>query len=172
MEGKAVQTMLDCARKPHKFELLECLEDKANEREKYVRALSTLAKVSDALKTPFDDPFGDLFDDEDVLQIKGWFEEWGHNLRDFKKKLTPKAHDMIFAIPEFVKIHRNFHMFYKVEQAGESIHAVLNDIHRKIWSIRDGEQKLWKFIERYEIRNVLDVGIVSPNRRVLKFVSE
>ena len=79
---------------------------------------------------------------------------------------------MIFVIPEFVKIHRSFHMFYKVEQAGESIHAVLNDIHRKIWSIRDGEQKLWKFIERYEIRNVLDVGIVSPNRRVLKSISE
>ena len=98
LEGKAVQTMLDCARKPHKFELLE---DNANAREKYVRALSTLAKVSDALKTPFDDPF----DDEDVLQIKGWFEEWGHNLRDFKKKLTPKAHDMIFVIPEFIKIH-------------------------------------------------------------------
>ena len=55
LEGKAVQTMLNCARKTHKFELLECLEDKADEREKYVRALSTLAKVSDALKTPFDD---------------------------------------------------------------------------------------------------------------------
>ena len=95
LEGKAVQTMLDCARKPHKFELLECLEDKANEREKYVRALSTLAKVSDALKTPFDDPFGDLFDDEDVLQIKGWCEEGGHNWQiHLKKNLTPKAHDI------------------------------------------------------------------------------
>ena len=51
LEGKTVQTMLNCARKPHKFELLECLEDKADEREKYVRALSTLTKVSDALKT-------------------------------------------------------------------------------------------------------------------------
>ena len=42
------------------------MEDKADEREKYVRALSTLAKVSDALKTPFDDPF----DNEDILLIK------------------------------------------------------------------------------------------------------
>ena len=122
--------MSNCARKPHKFELSECLEDKADEREKYVRALSTLAKGSDALKTPFDDPF----DDEDVLLIKQWCEEWGHNwLKDFKKNLTPKAHDMIFVIPEFIGIHRRFYMFYKVEQAGESIHAVLNDIHRKIW---------------------------------------
>ena len=51
-------------------------------------------------------------------------------------------------------------MFYKVEQAGESIHAVLNDIQRKIWSIRDGEERIWKFIERYELRNVLVVDIV------------
>ena len=135
------------------------MEDKADEREKYVRALSTLAKVSDALKTPFDDPF----DDEDVLLIKQWCEEWGHNwLKDFKKNLTPKAHDMIFVIPEFIGIHRRFYMFYKVKQAGESIHAVLNDIHRKIWSIKDGELKLWKFIERCEFRNALDVSIVTP----------
>ena len=58
--------MLNFARKPHKFEPLECLEDKADEREKYVRALSTLATVSDTLKTPIDDPF----DDVDVLLIK------------------------------------------------------------------------------------------------------
>ena len=141
------------------------MEDKPEEREKYVRALSTLAKVSDALKTPFND----AYDDDDVMLIKGWCEEWGHNWQnDFKKNLTPKAHDMIFVLPEFIRIHRTYHMFYKVEQAGESIHAVLNDIHRKIWSIRDGEQKLWKFIERYELRNVLDVNIVAPVKRVFK----
>ena len=56
-------------------------------------------------------------------------------------------------------------MFYKVEKAGESIHAVLNDINRKIGSIRDGGQKLWKFIERYELRNVLDVDIVKPVKK-------
>ena len=156
-----MQTMLNCARKPKNFELLECLKDRPMEREKYVRALSTLAKVSDALKTPMAD-----FDDEDIFQIKQWCEEWGHNWqKDFKKNITQKGHDMIFVIPEFIKKHRTFHMFYKVEQAGESIHAVLNDINRKIWSIRDGEQKLWKFIERYELRNVLDVDIVKPVKK-------
>ena len=100
------------------------------------------------------------------MLIKRWCEEWGHNWqKDFKKNFTPKAHDMIFLLPEIIKIHRTFHMFYKVEQAGESIHAVLNDIHRKIWSIRDGKQKLWKFIE---LRNVLDVDIVASVKRVFK----
>ena len=61
------------------------------------------------------------------------------------KNLTPKGYELIFVLPEFIK----HHMFYKVEPAGESIHAVLNDIERKIWSKRDEKQKLWKYIERY-----------------------
>ena len=85
--------------------------------------------------------------------------------------MTPKVHDMIFVIPEFIKIHRSFYMFYKVEQAGESIHAVLNDIHRKIWSIKDGELKLWKFIERYELRNALNISIITPIKRILKSIN-
>ena len=67
LEGKAVQKLLDCARKPQNFELLECLVDKPDEREKYVKALSTLAKVSDSLKTEF----ADSYDDDDVRLIKG-----------------------------------------------------------------------------------------------------
>ena len=163
-EGKAVQTMLDCARKPYRFELLDCLFDKPEEKEKYVRALTTLAKVSDVLKTPMPN-----FDDEDVKTITKFCEEWGHNwLEDFKKNLTPKGHDLIFVIPQFIKHHRNFYMFYKIEQAGESIHATLNEIQRKIWSIRDGKQRMWKYIENYELRNVLDISIVAPNKRIFK----
>ena len=109
--------------------LLDCLEDLPERRERYARALSTLAKVSDALKTDFDDDF----DDEDLAAIQGWCEEWGENWqKDFGKNLTPKAHDLIFVIPEFIKQHKTFSMFYKAEQAGESIHAILNDINRKL----------------------------------------
>ena len=163
-EGKAVQTMLDCARKPSKFELLDCLDDTPQLKQKYVRALTTLAKVSDSLKTAMPN-----YDDEDVALIKGFCEEWGTNWqKDFKRNLTPKAHNMIFVIPEFIKIHRTFHMFYKVEQAGESIHAVLNEIQRKFLSIRDPAERIWKYIEEYELRNVLDTSIVTPVKRVFK----
>ena len=76
--------MLDCARKPYRFELLDCLFDKPEEKEKYVRALTTLAKVSDVLKTPMPD-----FDDEDVKTITNFCEEWGYNwLEDLKKNNT------------------------------------------------------------------------------------
>ena len=69
------------------------------------------------------------YDDEDVATIKGFCEEWGRNWQiDFQRNLTPKAHDMIFVLPTFIEIHKTFYMFYKIEQAGESIHAVLNEI--------------------------------------------
>ena len=118
--------------------------------------------MSDALKTDFEQNF----DDEDIDDIRSWCEEWGKNWqRDFKRNFTPKAHDLIFVIPEFIKQHRTFSMFYKAEQAGESIHAILNEINRKIWNIREDEAKLWKFIERFECRNVLDINIVKPKKR-------
>ena len=55
-----------------------------------------------------------------------------------------------------------------MEQKGESIHADVNDIDRKVWCIRRKEDRLWKLIERYELRNVTNVEIVIPVKRVLK----
>ena len=43
--------------------------------------------------------------------------------------------------------------------------AVLNEI--QIWLIRDPEEKNWKYIEKYELRNILDIGIVAPVKHVL-----
>ena len=48
-------------------------------------------------------------------------------------------------------------IFYKVEEKGESIHATMNDINRKCWVIKNKEARLWKIIERYELRNVTTI---------------
>ena len=48
-------------------------------------------------------------------------------------------------------------IFYKVEEKGESIHATMNDINRKCWVIKNKEARLWKIIERYELRNVTNI---------------
>ena len=55
-----------------------------------------------------------------------------------------------------------------VSFTGESIHAMMNDIERKCWVIKNEEARLWKLIERYELRNVTNVDIVVPMRRVFK----
>ena len=72
---------------------------------------------------------------------------------------------MIFVLPEILKRERSFFMFYKMEERGESIHAELNAIQRRIWCIRDPSSRLWAYIERYELRNSLDISIVDPIKR-------
>ena len=56
-------------------------------------------------------------------------------------------------------------MFYKMEERGESIHAELNAIQRIIWCTREASNRLWAYIERYELRNSLDISIVEPIKR-------
>ena len=59
-------------------------------------------------------------------------------------------------------------MFYKVEEKGEAIHSELNDIQRKILCIRNSFDRLWKYVERYELHNALDTSIVNPVKNTNK----
>ena len=66
----------------------------------------------------------------------------------------------------FERVQESYFMFYKMEQAGEKIHSELNAIERQIWSIRNPQDRLWKYIERYKLRNSLDLSIVKPVKKV------
>ena len=130
MEGKSVQEMLTCAR-DKSFSILKCIDDKPEQMAKFKRGLTTLQQVSDVLKNK---KF-DQFDDDDLLTIRDICESWGKNWpKDFKHlNLTPKAHALSFVLPKFLEENRTFNKFYAMEEMGESIHAALNDIERKIW---------------------------------------
>ena len=80
--------------------------------------------------------------------------------------VTPKAHNLIWVMPRILKEFKSYFMFYKMEQAGEKIHSELNAIERQIWSIRNPQDRLWKYVERYELRNSLDLSIVKPVKKV------
>ena len=56
-------------------------------------------------------------------------------------------------------------MFYKLENRGESIHADLNSIERKIWCNRQPEECLWKYIEKFKLRNLLDITIKQTEKK-------
>ena len=120
----------------------------------YSTALSCLADVSDALRYS-----GDDFDDEGVQNVKEFCEEWGKIWPVLFpiRNITPKGHILAFVLPKVVEQHRTFFRFYKVEEKGESIHATMNDINRKCWVIKNKEARLWKIIERYELRNVTNI---------------
>ena len=70
-------------------------------------------------------------------------------------------------LPKVIEEHKTFFRFYKVEEKGESIHATMNDIDRKCWVIKNKQARLWKLIERYELRNVTNVDIVVPLKRII-----
>ena len=166
-EGKAIQQMLDCARQgPNNsepnFEIIDCIKDKTDVHNKFKRAFTTLKQVSDICRTPIEH-----FDDYEVDLAKSICEEWGKNwIKDFPNiNLTPKGHDMIWVLPEVLKHTRTFHMFYKMEERGESLHAELKSIQRKIWCIRSAEKRLWKYIQSYELKNQIDTSITVPKKR-------
>ena len=166
-EGKAIQQLLDCARRGQKneeptFEILKCIKDKDEIYGKFKRAFTTMQQVSDTFRLPIEH-----FDDDAVDLVRKICEEWGKNwTQDFPHiNLTPKGHDMIFVLPEVLSHTRMFHMFYKMEERGEALHAQLNGIKRKIWNIRSAEKRMWKYIESYELKNQLDVSIINPKKR-------
>ena len=164
LQGKQVQTLLDDARN-ETFEIIDCVKDKKVLHEKYSSTLTCLANVSDALKTE-----GDDFDEADITMITEICESWGKlwPIHFPERNITPKGHILSFVLPKAVEEHKSFFRFYKVEQKGESIHATMNDIDRKCWVMKNEEARLWKLIERYELRNSTNVDIVLPMKRVFK----
>ena len=161
LEGKAVQNLLDCAR-DQSFTILQCLSDKTELYGKFQRALTTLHEVSDIFKSKIE-----FFSEDEIAVVKSLCENWGKNWPvDFPHlNLTPEGHDLVWVLPEILRHTQSFYMFYKVEEKGESIHAELNSIQRKIWCIRDPAERLWKYIERYELKNSLDTNIVVANKK-------
>ena len=127
-EGKAIQKMLDCAR-DKTFTILQCVSDKPKVHERFEKALTTLHEVSDIFKSKIE-----YFSNEEIKVVKDLCEKWGENWPvDFPNlNLTPKGHDLVWVLPETLKHVRSFYMFYKMEEKGESIHAELNSIQRKI----------------------------------------
>ena len=160
-EGKSIQDMLDCSR-DKTFEIFKCISDKPDIFEKFKKALKILQQVSDVFKTSRED-----FTDEEIKKIERLCQMWGEHMPNAfpHMNVTPKAHDLVWVLPRILKEFKSFFMFYKIEQAGERIHSEMNQIQRQIWAIRNGHDRLWKYIYRYELRNALDISIVQPVKR-------
>ena len=163
-EGKAIQQMLECVR-DETFSLLDCISDNESLTGKFKRALTTLREVSDSLKMPIEH-----FDQKGISLVKEICEKWGQNwIKDFPHlNITPKPTTLYLCFLKLKKNTKTFHMFYKMEQKGESIHAELSGIKRRIWSVRNQEQRMWKYIEQYELKNHLDTSLIEPVKRVFR----
>ena len=92
LQGKQVQKLLDDFRddkafpEKEKFKLIKCLEDDPETHNKFVRAFTTLANASEALKLPIKE-----FKEEDIAGIRLTCENWGkHWPIDFPHKNNTK----------------------------------------------------------------------------------
>ena len=115
---------------------MKCNENESETHAKFVRAFTALANASDAFKLEINP-----FDEEDLMQIKSVCEDWGkHWTVDFpNRSMTAKGTYIDIFLPKIAVDRRNFCIFYKIEQKGESIHAEMNDIDRKVWCVRKKE---------------------------------
>ena len=68
--------------------------------------------------------------DDQIKAVKEICEKWRENwpINFLHLNLTPKGHNLLWVLPEVLKIRISFYMFYKVEEKGENIHAELNAI--------------------------------------------
>ena len=82
------------------------------------------------------------------------------------------GHRLSFAlsihIPEYLKKFRTYYRYYKLEQMGESIHATMNSIGRKLAPIRPKSRRLWKIVEQYEMMNHVDTSLIAKKKSKLE----
>ena len=155
--------------------ILICIADALPGRAKnYLELFQILANVWRALRQP---PAGTgmvpgdgLFDDEDVANITSYCTSWGKRLPLLfpERSITRKGHVLSFHIPEYIRKYRSFHLYYKLEQQGESLHATMNRLMRRFLPISPTEERMWKIIEEFERMNGIDSETIKPNKNSSK----
>ena len=109
----------------------------------------------------------DNLDDEDISEIVSYCQEWGKLLPVLfpERNITRKGHALNIHIPEYLEKCRTYYRYYKLEQMGESIHATMNSIGRKLAPIHPKSRRLWKIVEQYEMMNHVDKRLKSKKEK-------
>jgi hypothetical protein len=144
---------------------LACIAEELPEKAKgYFELFKILANVWQTLRQP---PAGGLFDDEDLDEIIGFCESWSKRLPILfpERNITRKGHVLSFHIPEYLRKYRTYYQYYKLEQAGESIHAKFNKLMTRFASMKPKEKRLWKMIEEYERSNLINKDNLKARKK-------
>ena len=145
--------------------VLECIANEYPEKAKgYFELFRILANVWQTLRQP---PADGAYDDEDLDEIISFCESWSKKLPLLfpDRNITRKGHVLSFHIPEYLRKYRSFYQYYKLEQAGESIHAKMNKLTNRFRSMRPYEQRLWKVIEEFELSNYANKETVKARKK-------
>ena len=143
--------------------IMKCLLNGSEEKaEKLMKLFKVLANVWKTMRMP-----NDNLDDEDISEIVGYCQEWGKLLPVLfpERNITRKGHALSIHIPEYLQKFRTYYRYYKLEQMGESIHATMNGIGRKLAPIRPKSRRLWKIVEQYEMMNHVDKSLIAKKKK-------
>ena len=157
LNGKDVEKILNSALNSETIEecpVLNCISVTLPERAtKYLQLFKVLANVWMTLRIP-----NECMDDEDLEEIINYCQEWSKLLPILfpERNITRKGHVLSIHIPQYITKYRSFYRYYKLEQMGESIHAQMNMLMRRLAPVRPKSRRLWKIIENYEMMNKVD----------------
>jgi hypothetical protein len=166
LNGKDCEKVLESALNAKSLEecpIMKCLLNGSEEKaEKFMKLFKVLANVWSTMRMP-----NDNLDDEDISEIVSYCQEWGKLLPVLfpERNITRKGHALSIHIPEYLEKFRTYYRYYKLEQMGESIHATMNSIGRKLAPIRPKSRRLWKIVEQYEMMNHVDTSLIAKKKK-------
>ncbi len=154
MNGKDCEKVLENA---HKAETVNdciavaCIAKEMPEKAKnYLILYKILANVWMTLRIN-----NNKIDDEDLTELVYHCEAWSKKLPVLfpERNVTRKGHTLSFHVPQYLIKYKTFYRYYKLEQAGESIHATMNRLMRRLANVTPKSRRLWKIIEHFEMMN-------------------
>ena len=157
LNGKDVEKILSSALNSETImecPVLNCISvNKPDRANKYLQLFKVLANVWMTMRIP-----NEKLDDEDLQEITNYCQEWSKLLPVLfpERNITQKGHVLSIHIPQYLAKYRSFYRYYKLEQMGESIHAKMNMLMRRLAPVRPNSRRLWKIIEHYEMMNKVD----------------
>ena len=93
-------------------------------------------------------------------------QEWGRKLPILfpERTITRKGHVLSIHVPEYLHQKRVFNQYYKLEQRGESVHAAVNKLMRRLFPLRPKSERLLRIVLGLEQQNNVNPETFKKNK--------
>ena len=163
LNGNDITKILKSAIECESFEdfvMVKCfIERDASVAEKFYTLFTILGNTWVRLRAPTDDP-------EKVNDAIKYCQEWGRKLPILfpERTITRKGHVLSIHVPEYLHQKRVFNQYYKLEQRGESVHAAVNKLMRRLFPLRPKSYRLLKIVLGLEQQNNVNPETFKKNK--------
>ena len=74
----------------------------------------------------------------------------------------------VIIVPDFIRRYRHFSIFYKIEQAGERLHAQFNEMERNMVAVKPVKRRYFLMVKKFEEKHKADLDIGKKTKRNFK----